>query len=213
MKGLLRLCAATALVLAAEGRARAEQVHFDYVWHSGRLEAGQPGGVRLRTGPVPAVMHTGSAQRGAAPAPLGDIGPLLVETPPGAAPLFLDEPFSVNYTFYEGGGHHGRLTVAGRLRGTLGPGPSTMTLTFSGPGSVRLGDHLYQVWIDPVSVPPAPTRTIVIVSPRLAVSEAPHAPEPSALALAAAAGLTLAAFRRFRPPAAPRRARRPSASP
>jgi hypothetical protein len=212
MKGLLRLCAVAALLVCAEGKAGAESVSFDYVWHAGPLDAGRRGGVRLHTGPVPAVLYNGSAPLGGAPVPLGDVAALMAEAPAGAAPLSLDVPFSVTYTLYDGG-HNGQLTVAGRLRGRLGPRSSTMTLTFPEPGSLRLGDHLYRVWIDPVTVPPAPARAAVALRTRLAVSEAAHAPEPSALALAAAAGLTLAAFRRVRRPAARRPAPAPCASP
>ena len=194
MKGLFRLCLATALILSAGGKAGAEHVEFDYTWRAGALQAGAPGGVRLSTAPVPAMLLSGSANLGAAPGPLGAIAPLVVETPPGAAPLSLDAPFSLAYAFYEGD-RRGHLTVTGQVQGTLGPSSSTMTLTFAGPGSVRLGDHLYKVWIDTIAVPPAPGRSGVVLRPRLAVSEAVPVPEPSALALAGAAGLTLAAFR------------------
>jgi hypothetical protein len=195
---LLRAGLALALALLVDNNARAEQVSFDYVWHPGALQAGEPGGVRLWTGPVPAVIYSGSALVGGAPTPLEEMAALGAHAPPGAGPLTLDTDFRLGLTFYEGD-RQGDLEVVGRLRGTLGPLSSTMTLSFARPGSVRLGDHLYTVRINSVPVPPAPDRSDVVLRPEVTVSRAAqHMPEPSALALTGAAALTLLASRRLR---------------
>jgi hypothetical protein len=194
---LLRAGLALALALFVESHARAEQVSFDYVWRPGALEAGEPGGVRLWTGPVPAEVYSGSAVVGGAPTPLVEMGALGTHAPPGAIPLTLDTDFRLSLTFYEGD-RHGHLDVLGRLRGTLGPLSSTMTLSFAEPGSVRVGDHIYAVRVGSVPVPPVPGHSDVVLRPELTVTRAQHMPEPSALALTGAAALTLIATRWLR---------------
>jgi hypothetical protein len=194
---LHRLCLALTMALAAASEVRADRISFEYVYEPGHLRAGQPGGVTLWTGPVPAMIFEGSAPLGGGPTALPTIPLFGMKAPPGAPPLSLDTDFRFRMLLWESESRLGELTLAGRLRGTLGPASSTMTLTFAEPSPVRIGDHLYQLHVPPVVMPPASPQAGVGLVARLSVSQVAHAPEPSALALAAVAALTcLAGWRR-----------------